>query len=183
MKETRSLGKAEAHGGYSWVENSFIRELLPRLSGQAVKVYLYLVSKTPYIKKAEQITKQISASEIAAFLGCTSRTIVKALNELETASVIERLGEPGKPNSYRLLATCEENFIGGMKEYSQGYEQNFTPPAKNSSQVEAAKPYGATIRVPLKNSKSSKISKKVAGVGQPRIASKTGLMNPEDALG
>lgn len=141
MKEARSLDKAEANGGYIWIEKKLIKKVLPFLSGQAVRVYLYLVSKAPQGKNSDPVTKQgSSASEIGRSLKCTGRTVTKAISELERSGVIERVKSPGFANRYILLATHEENFLGGEKETSQGCEENFLPPEKKSSQVDAANP-------------------------------------------
>lgn len=143
MKEVRSLDKAEANGGYIWIEKKLVQKILPYFSGQAARVYLYLVSKAPQGKNSDSVTKQgSSASEIGRYLRCTGRTITKTISELERLGVIQRVKSPGLSNRYILLATPEENFLGGEKETSQGYEKNFLPPEKITSKVDAANAYG-----------------------------------------
>jgi hypothetical protein len=184
MTESRSLAKAENNGGYSWVENSFIDDVLPKLSGLAAKVYLLLIRKIHNGRDREQITRVgIPVSELAKTLKRSKPSVIKALNELEVAGAIEKIKAPGFSNKYRFLDTSKENLTGDDKETLQDGKENLIPPDKKTLQVNDAKPYGATARVPLKNSKSIKISKRVAGVGHARIASKTGRMDPEDALG
>jgi DNA-binding transcriptional MocR family regulator len=151
MGKARSLDTAEDNGGYAWVENSFIQRILPKLSGQAVRVYLYLISQVPYSRKVEPLTKPISAATIAETLKSNRRSIVAALKELSELGVIEKIKEPGLPNRYLLLATCAENDTGDEKNPAQGCAEIYTPPVKNPTQVEAAKPYGARLGTSPKN--------------------------------
>lgn len=139
MGEPRSLDKAEANGGYFWIEIRFVDENISRLSGQAARVYLYLVRNSPQGKKADPITKKgLSASKIGEALDRDRTSIVPALKELEDLGAIEKIKEPGRPNRYRLLATCRENATGGDEETPQGSRENPAPPVEKTSQVSDA---------------------------------------------
>lgn len=142
MGEPRSLDKAVANGGYFWIENSFVDKILSKLSGQAARVYIYLVRNSPQGKKSDPITRiGLSASKIGGALYRDRTSIVPALKELERLGAIEKIKEPGCPNRYRLLETCWENSTGDDGKTPQGCRDNSTPPVEKTTQVDAAKPY------------------------------------------
>ncbi|TET23133.1 MAG: HTH domain-containing protein [Candidatus Stahlbacteria bacterium] len=142
MKEGRSLNKAKATGGFTWVANRFIDGFLPLLSGLAFKVYVYLARNAPQSQSYDPITRKgLSASKIGEVLHRSRRSISKSLNELEKWGLIEKIKTPGLCNRYRLLATCKENLPGDDKKTLQGSKENLTPPVKKTLQGNTAKPY------------------------------------------
>ena len=165
MKEGRSLNKAKATGGFTWVANRFIDGFLPLLSGLAFKVYVYLARNAPQSQSYDPITRKgLSASKIDKVLHRSRRSISKSLNELEKWELIEKIKTPGLCNRYRLLATCEENFPGGEKKNAPGREESFTPPVQKTSQGNAARPCepraGGSPKSILRESKSIKETSK-----------------------
>lgn len=161
MKEARNLDKAEANGGYLWIENSFVDKILPDLSSQATRVYLFMVRNAPQDKKYDPVTRQgLSVAKISKALHRSRVSITSALKELGESGVIERIKTPGCPNRYRLLATCKENLPGDDKKTLQGSKENLTPPVKKTLQGNGAKRYetraGGSPKSILRESKSIK---------------------------
>jgi biotin operon repressor len=133
MKEPRSLEKAKADGGFGWIAHSFVDDVMPDLSGLAVKIYLYFTRKIHNIRDKEQITRDsISLSEIASKLKRSKASISKALKELEKAGVIEKIGNNGFSYRFKLLDTSKGKLTGGVKETIGGSKENSTPPDKKS---------------------------------------------------
>lgn len=175
MGEPRSLDKAEANGGYLWIENSFVDRILPELSSRATEVYLYLVRKAPQGKKYDPVTKSISMSQIGQVLGCSRETVAKAIDALEACGAIEKIKYPGLANRYRLLKTCQKNLAGGDKKTGQGCQENCTTPVEKTSQGDAASQRGTrtvrspkSIKISLRDSKKPGVQKRKATHPQPR---------------
>lgn len=137
MVKGRSLDKAVPNGGYIWIENSFVDNILPFISPRALQVYVFLVRKAPQQKEYNPLTKSISMKQIGRFLNCSRETVSKAIQELETHKVIEKVKVKGMTNRYLLLDTCPENLAGIVKKTGQCSQENLTPPAQKTSQVNA----------------------------------------------
>jgi DNA-binding MarR family transcriptional regulator len=176
MGEPRSLDKAVANGSYLWIENRFVDGNISRLSGQAARVYLYLVRNSPQGKKADPITRKgLSASKIGEALDRDRTSIVPALKELEGLGAIEKIKEPGRPNRYRLLETCRENATGDDEKTPQGCRENSTPPVEKTPQGDGANQRGTgtfrfpkSIKIPLRDCKKPEVQKRKATHPQPR---------------
>lgn len=104
MHQARSIDVAESHGGYIWIENRFIEKVLPKLSGNDVRIYLCLVRNVPQNDEADPLTPyDLSQAKIGKDLTLSRKSVNRATKRLEENSATETIRVAGYTNRYLLL--------------------------------------------------------------------------------
>ena len=111
------------NGEFVMVSKSFI-ERLPELSGGAVKVYLALLSHS---KKSEGVVWP-SMDRLSTLAGHSKRHTASMIAELVESGIIERVGQAGRCNKYKISPPEPMKDISPMQSTSSTHEEYFMDP-------------------------------------------------------